>query len=262
MNILDKIIDNKKEEVKLQKKNFPLRDLLEEIKNKDINKRDFYSALLKKDSVNIIAEIKKSSPSKGVILDDFRLLELAVDCETGGASAISILTDEKFFKGKLDYVPSVRDVTSIPLLRKDFIIDEYQIIQSKFYEADAILLIGRILEQKKLKDLLSVSIEYNLDVLYEVHDKKDVEKGIKAGVRIFGVNNRDLVNFKVDYQNVVNLYREISANGLLVSESGIKSRRDIENLYNLGINNFLVGECIMRAKNRSRFIKDLRLIIF
>ncbi len=218
--------------------------------------------MLKKDSVNIIAEIKKSSPSKGVILDDFRLLELAVDCETGGASAISILTDEKFFKGKLDYVPSVRDVTSIPLLRKDFIIDEYQIIQSKFYEADAILLIGRILDQKKLKDLLSVSIEYNLDVLYEVHDKKDVEKGIKAGVRIFGVNNRDLVNFKVDYQNVVNLYREISANGLLVSESGIKSRRDIENLYNLGINNFLVGECIMRAKNRSRFIKDLRLIIF
>ena len=143
-------------------------------------------------------------------------------------------------------------------MRKDFIIDEYQIIQSKWYGADAILLIGRILEQKKLEDFISISSEYNIDILYEVHDKEDITKGIKAGVKIFGVNNRDLTNFEVDHQNVLNLSRKISANYLLVSESGIQSKSDIDNLYNLGINNFLIGESIMKAKNRRKFIEDLR----
>ncbi|HIC76468.1 MAG TPA: indole-3-glycerol phosphate synthase TrpC [Candidatus Dadabacteria bacterium] len=263
MSILDEIIDNKKKEVELHKKNLSIHNLQELIKingqdEAGFIKRDFYSALSSKDTINIIAEIKKASPSKGTILEKFRPAELAHDCEMGGASAISVLTDEKFFKGKLEHLNSVRAVTEIPLLRKDFIIDEYQIIQSKWYGADAILLIGRILEQKKLEDFISISSEYNIDILYEVHDKEDITKGIKAGVKIFGVNNRDLTNFEVDHQNVLNLSRKISANYLLVSESGIQSKSDIDNLYNLGINNFLIGESIMKAKNRRKFIEDLR----
>lgn len=262
MNILDKIVENKKEEVEFQKKNLPLSHLEELIKinneeNLEEKKRDFYAALLKKDSVNIIAEIKKSSPSKGVILEDFKPVELAYDYEQAGARAISVLTDEKFFEGRLEYLNSVRAVTTIPLLRKDFILDEYQIVQSKWYGADAILLIGRILEQKRLEDFLSISKEYNLDVLYEVHDNEDIQKGIKAGVKIFGVNNRDLVDFKVNHQNVMSLAGAIPKNGVLVSESGIESKSDIDNLYSLGINNFLIGESIMRAQNRSKFMKDL-----
>ena len=262
MNILDKIIENKKEEVQFQMKNLPLSNLEELIKiNNQENlekKRDFYAALSKKDEVNIIAEIKKASPSKGVIKDDFRPVELARDFEMGGACAISVLTDEKFFQGKLEYLNSVRAVTEIPLLRKDFIIDEYQIIQSKWYGADAILLIGRILDEKKLKDFIKISSEFDLDILYEVHYADDINKGIKLCLNVFGVNNRDLTSFEVNHDNVFNLAKGLSDNHILISESGIESRKDIMNLYMSGINNFLIGESIMRAKNKMKFIQELR----
>tara|TARA_B100000029_G_scaffold515749_1_gene624413 strand:+ start:43054 stop:43857 length:804 start_codon:yes stop_codon:yes gene_type:complete len=264
MNILDEIVKNKKEEVNIQKENLPLANLENLIKiNNDENlnekKRDFYKALSKNDSINIIAEIKKASPSKGLIDENFRPIELARDFEMGGASAISVLTDEKFFQGKLEYLNSVRAVTEIPLLRKDFIIDDYQIPQSKWYGADAILLIGRILEESQLKDYIKICNEYDLDILYEVHDEDDINKGVNAGLKIFGVNNRDLTNFEVNHDNVFNLANSLSSNHILVSESGIESSKDIENLFMSGINNFLVGESIMRAKNKKKFIQELRL---
>jgi len=260
MTILEQILETKAGEVTFAKRQRSLAELEAAITGAP-PVRGFSASMRARVAARksaIIAEIKKASPSKGTILEKFRPAELAHDCEMGGASAISVLTDEKFFKGKLEHLNSVRAVTEIPLLRKDFIIDEYQIIQSKWYGADAILLIGRILEQKKLEDFISISSEYNIDILYEVHDKEDITKGIKAGVKIFGVNNRDLTNFEVDHQNVLNLSRKISANYLLVSESGIQSKSDIDNLYNLGINNFLIGESIMKAKNRRKFIEDLR----
>ncbi|NSX01463.1 MAG: indole-3-glycerol phosphate synthase TrpC [Deltaproteobacteria bacterium TMED58] len=211
----------------------------------------------KKKTTNIIAEIKKASPSKGIILEDFQPLKIALEYELGGASAISILTDEPFFKGKIDYIPSVRMITKIPLLRKDFIIDEYQIIQSRFYEADAILLIGRVLSQSKLNKLFKLATEYNLDVLYEAHNEEDLDKGVSAGVKIFGINNRDLSTFKVSNKNILDLHNKIPVDSILVSESGITKSEDIADLKKEGINNFLIGESIMKASDRVEFIQEL-----
>jgi indole-3-glycerol phosphate synthase len=257
MNILDEIVINKRKEVSLQKKSFPVEDLLSGIKNKKYLKRDFQACFLNNSVINIIAEIKKASPSRGIILEDFQPLKIAMEYEAGGASAISILTDETFFKGKLDYLPSVRTVTSLPLLRKDFIIDEYQVIQSRFYEADAILLIGRILSLTQLKLLFNLASDYGLDVLYEAHNEEDLNKGIEAGVKIFGINNRDLNTFSVSNDNVINLKDKIPDNGVLVSESGIKSNKDILALKQIGISNFLIGESVMKSNDREEFIKEL-----
>ena len=257
MDILEEIILNKEKEVSLLKKSFPVEDLLTGIKNKKYTKRNFHESLLEKKTTNIIAEIKKASPSKGIILEDFQPLKIALDYEVGGASAISILTDEPFFKGKIDYIPSVRMITKIPLLRKDFIIDEYQIIQSRFYEADAILLIGRVLSQSKLNKLFKLATEYNLDVLYEAHNEEDLEKGISAGVKIFGINNRDLSTFKVSNKNILDLHNKIPVDSILVSESGITKSEDIADLKKEGINNFLIGESIMKASDRVEFIQEL-----
>lgn len=257
MDILDKIIINKKEEVEALKLSFPVESLEEGIESKEYKKRDFYSCFLNKNLINIIAEIKKASPSKGIILEDFQPLKIALDYEMGGASAISILTDEVFFKGKIDYIPSVRTVTSLPLLRKDFIIDEYQIIQSRFYEADAILLIGRILKASKLKEFLKLASSYDLDVLYEVHDEGDLKKGIDAGVKIFGINNRDLSTFKVDNKNIISLHKMIPEDSILISESGISSISDIQSLSSKGITNFLIGESIMKSQDRVKFLNTL-----
>ena len=227
------------------------------IKNKKYIKRNFHESLLEKKTTNIIAEIKKASPSKGIILEDFQPLKIALEYELGGASAISILTDESFFKGKIDYIPSVRMITKIPLLRKDFIIDEYQIIQSRFYEADAILLIGRVLSQSKLNKLFKLATEYNLDVLYEAHNEEDLDKGVSAGVKIFGINNRDLSTFKVSNKNILDLHNKIPLDSILVSESGITKSEDIADLKKEGINNFLIGESIMKASDRVEFIQEL-----
>ena len=257
MDILDKIVSNKIKEVSLLKKSFPIEDLRSGIQNKPYLKRDFHSSFLDNDTVNIIAEIKKASPSKGVILEDFQPLKIALEYEAGGASAISILTDEIFFKGKIDYIPSVRTFTTLPLLRKDFIVDEYQIIQSRFYEADAILLIGRILSSSELSNFLKLARENDLDVLYEAHDEEDLIKGIEAGVKIFGINNRDLSNFNVSNYNIMNLYKKIPNDAILISESGITGPEDVAILKKVGISNFLVGESIMKSDNRVTFIQEL-----
>ena len=257
MDILNEIVLHKEKEVESLKRIYPVEDLEKGIKNKDYIKRNFAASLSDSNKINIIAEIKKASPSKGIISNDFQPLKIALDYEAAGAKAISILTDEEFFKGKIDYIPSVRTVTTIPILRKDFIVDSYQIIQSRFYEADAILLIGRILSLSKLKELTSLANDYNLEVLYEVHDEEDLEKGIKAGVKIFGVNNRDLSTFNVSSKNILSLHNKIPKDSILVSESGISSTKDILDLKKEGITNFLIGESLMKSENRIGFIEEL-----
>ena len=181
MNILDKILKEKEFEVENLKKSYPLKQLQSGIIEKKYDVRSLYNALNNNDT-KIIAEIKKASPSKGIIQQDFQPLQIAMEYFNGGASAISILTDEKFFQGKIDYITAIRAIIDIPILRKDFIIDDYQIYQSKFYGADAILLIGKALSLEKLISLFEISQELNLDVIYEVHDEDDFNKGIKAGV--------------------------------------------------------------------------------
>ena len=256
MNILDKILKEKEFEVENLKKSFPLEQLKEGIFKKKYDTRSLYDALNNNDT-KIIAEIKKASPSKGIIQENFQPLKIALEYFNGGASAISILTDEKFFQGKIDYITAVRSVVNIPILRKDFIVDDYQIYQSKFYGADAILLIGKALTLKKLTSLCEISQKLNLDVIYEVHDNDDFKKGIEAGVKIFGVNNRNLETFDVDNANVLNFINKIPNNSILISESGISSKDDLDMLVNLGVKNFLIGEYLMVSPNRELALNTL-----
>ena len=256
MNILDKIIKEKEFEVENLKKSFPLEQLREGIFEKKYDISSLYNTL-KSNDTKIIAEIKKASPSKGVIQENFQPLKIALEYFNGGASAISILTDEKFFQGKIDYITAVRSIVNIPILRKDFIIDDYQIYQSKFYGADAILLIGKALTLKKLASLYEVSQKLNLDVIYEVHDNDDFKKGIEVGVKIFGVNNRNLETFNVDNINVLNFIDKIPNNSILISESGISSKDDLDMLVNLGVKNFLIGEYLMVSSNRELALNTL-----
>ena len=256
MNILDKILKEKEFEVENLKKSFPIEQLQEGIFEKKYDLRSLYDALNNNDT-KIIAEIKKASPSKGIIQENFQPLKIALEYFNGGASAISILTDEKFFQGKIDYITAVRSVVNIPILRKDFIVDDYQIYQSKFYGADAILLIGKALTLKKLTSLCEISQKLNLDVIYEVHDNDDFKKGIEAGVKIFGVNNRNLETFDVDNANVLNFINKIPNNSILISESGISSKDDLDMLANLGVKNFLIGEYLMKSPNRELALNTL-----
>ena len=256
MNILDKILKEKEFEVENLKKSFPLEQLREGIFEKKYDIRSLYDTL-KSNDTKIIAEIKKASPSKGVIQENFQPLKIALEYFNGGASAISILTDEKFFQGKIDYITAVRSIVNIPILRKDFIIDDYQIYQSKFYGADAILLIGKALTSKRLASLYEVSQKLNLDVIYEVHDNDDFKKGIEAGVKIFGVNNRNLETFDIDNVNVLNFINKIPNNSILISESGISSKDDLDMLVNLGVKNFLIGEYLMVSSNRELALNTL-----
>jgi indole-3-glycerol phosphate synthase len=256
MDILKKILDNKKEEIALLKNSFPINQIKEGIVQKNYTTKSLLDSL-SKNKVNIIAEIKKASPSKGVILNDFHPLKIAIDYEAGGASAISILTDEKFFQGKIDYLTAIKSVVTLPLLRKDFIIDEYQVYQSKFYGADAILLIGKALSFTKLKDLASIANEEGLDILYEVHDEDDFEKGIELGFKIYGVNNRNLNTFDVDNNNVVKFSKLIPEGSILVSESGILSKEDLDSIVLKGVTNFLIGEYLMKSEDRVGLLKVL-----
>ena len=161
------------------------------------------------------------------------------------------------FQGKIDYITAIRAIIDIPILRKDFIIDDYQIYQSKFYGADAILLIGKALSLEKLISLFEISQELNLDVIYEVHDEDDFNKGIKAGVKIFGVNNRNLENFDVDNANVLNFINKIPNDSILISESGISSKNDLDMLVNSGVKNFLIGEYLMISPNKELTLNNL-----
>ena len=256
MNILDKILKEKEFEVENLKKSFPLEQLQEGIFKKKYDIRSLYDAL-NNNNTKIIAEIKKASPSKGIIQENFQPLKIALEYFNGGASAISILTDEKFFQGKIDYITAVRSIVNIPILRKDFIVDDYQIYQSKFYGADAILLIGKALTLKKLTSLCEISQKLNLDVIYVVHDNDDFKKGIEAGVKIFGVNNRNLETFDVDNANVLNFINKIPNNSILISESGISSKDDLDMLVNLGVKNFLIGEYLMVSSNRELVLNTL-----
>jgi indole-3-glycerol phosphate synthase len=218
--------------------------------------RSFRSALKRPDGkLALIAEIKKASPSAGVIAQSFDPVEIAKDYERAGADAISVLTDEQFFQGKLDHLVDVRRAVSVPLLRKDFILDEVQIAESAAAGADAILLIVAALEQKKLVDLSKVAAKYQLDALVEVHTLEELKRALEAGATIVGINNRDLATFDVDLSVTEKLCREVPDDIVLVSESGIKSAEDVARLEAWGVDAILVGEALMRGEIT---IEDLR----
>jgi len=220
--------------------------------------RGFTQALLDSSAIAVIAEVKKASPSKGVICNDFDPGAIASSYEEGGAEAVSVLTDEKFFQGALDYIPLVRQTVKLPVIRKDFIIHELQIQQAGKYGADAILLIAAILDQEQIKDFLQMSAELGMDVLVEVHDEKELEKSLAAGSRLIGINNRDLRDFSVDLDTTLRLRKEMPASIPVVSESGIKDHEDMKMLQDHGITAALIGETLMRSANRAAALRQLR----
>jgi indole-3-glycerol phosphate synthase len=254
-SILTEIVENKKVEVGENKKNIRLEILKEKIKTLP-KTRGFKKALsLKKFS--IIAEVKKASPSKGIIREDFDPVRIAKIYEKGKVDAISVLTDNKYFKGDILYLKSIKKAVSLPILRKDFIIDEYQIYESRYYYADAILLIVAILSEKKLKHFIELARKLNLDCLVEVHSKSEIQKAIKCNAEIIGINNRDLNTFKTDLRTTENLIKYIPKDKIVVSESGINKKSDVEYLKNLGVNAVLVGEAFMKSRNILKVIKRL-----
>ena len=250
--ILDKIVARKKEEV-----GELLAAAIEDPPEQSDPPRGFLRSLVDHDGIAVIAEAKKASPSKGVICVDFDPAEIAADYETGGAQAISVLTDVDFFQGSLSYIPLVRSRVRLPVLRKDFIIHEAQIHQARAYGADAILLIAAILDPVQLRDFRLLAEELGMDCLIEVHDEREGDMSLEAGSRLIGVNNRDLRDFSVDINTTLRVKKMIPEEIPVVSESGISSYDDVKKLSDHGVAAVLVGESLMRAADRAEAIRQL-----
>jgi indole-3-glycerol phosphate synthase len=253
--ILDRIIETKKKEVARLKQIRPISELEQMVRNV-APARGFRQALARGDC-SIITEIKRRSPSKGRIRNDFNVTEIAKTYEAKGAAAISVLTDREFFEGDGAYLEAVKGVSSIPVLRKDFIIDPYQVYETKVLGGDALLLIAGILEENELKELLLLARSLGLSVLVEVHSEEETAKAVASGAGIIGINNRDLRTFSTNIERSIELAPLIPKDRIVVSESGIGKRADIERLMEADIHAFLVGETLMRADDIGEKLREL-----
>ena len=254
--ILDTIVAHKQEEVKIQKNRLPLSELRQTLRDAPPI-HDFKAAISTPGQINLIAEVKKASPSKGIIREDFDPTAIAQIYQSSGAAGISVLTDERFFQGSLSYLTAIRETISIPLLRKDFIIDEYQIYQARAAKADAILLIAAILEPKTMQTFLNIAHSLGMDCLVEVHTESELRKVLDTDARIVGINNRDLKIFQTNLNTTVQLRELIPEDKVVVSESGIHSRQDVKMLQEHGINAILVGEALMRSADINAKVREL-----
>lgn len=250
--ILKKIVEHKKGEVdRLLNQGLPAYP--EEVEPP----RGFEEALDSYPGISLIAEAKKASPSKGLIRPDFDPVAIGRSYEAAGVQAMSILTDENFFRGSLEYIPLVRREVNLPVLRKDFIIHEIQIKEARHFGADAVLFICAILEENQLRDYLTMSRELGMDSLVEVHDEWELEMALKAGSGLIGINNRNLQDFSVDLGTTLRVLREIPDGIAVVSESGIKDHEDIRKLESAGVTAVLVGESLMRAEDPAAAVRSL-----
>ena len=246
MSILKKIVENTRENLKAKKAKLSLEDVKSSLKELDLPKSNFKSSISNKDEA-IIAEIKKASPSAGVISENFNPVEKAKEYESVGAAALSILTEEDFFLGSIDYLKAVKRTTSLPILRKDFIIDEYQIYESKLIGADCILLIASILSDLQIEEFVKIAKKLELDYLIEIHDEKELKRVVLYKDALIGVNNRNLNTFEVDLDNSIRIKNLFKKKNIFIAESGIKSIDDINYLKLHNINVFLIGESLMRG---------------
>ncbi len=258
MSVLSEILATKRTEVACRKEKISSHVLQEWLMDAP-PVRDFYAALTQAKGIGLIAEVKKASPSKGVIREDFDPVEIARIYAENGATCLSVLTDELYFQGKLDYLREIRQTVETPLLRKDFIIDPFQIVESRAAGADALLLIVAALKPDELRELLALSRSYGMAALVEVHDRDEIQQALEAGADFLGINNRDLHTFRTTLKTTLELMTELSADNapLTVSESGIFTRDDVLTLQNAGVGAVLVGEALMREADIGAKLREL-----
>lgn len=253
-DILKKICDVKVQEVAAAKKRMPLEDMRRDAESRVLT-RDFVGALrarIAAGQAGVIAEVKKASPSKGVIRTDFIPADIAQSYAMGdgevSAACLSVLTDKQFFQGSIDYLKQARASCLLPVLRKDFIVDPYQIYESRAIGADCVLLIAACLEDAQMAEMEQIAMSLDMAVLVEVHDARELERALKLKTPLVGINNRNLRNFEVRIETTLELQKSVPADRLLVTESGILARDDVKTLRDAGVNAFLVGEAFMRAE--------------
>ena len=254
--ILDTIIAHTKEKLAGKRRRVPLGDIKALAADAGAT-RGFGKALSAGTGIRLIAEVKKASPSQGVIREDFDPVGIARTYEESGASCLSVLTETKFFQGELEYLSRIRKAVTLPLLRKDFIIDEYQVHEARAAGADAILLIAACLDTNQIQDYIGIASGIGLDVLVESHTYQELDRSLIAGALIVGINNRDLTTFTVNLLTTLDLLKDIPDDRTVVSESGIKTRDDVVKLQQAGVDAILVGESLMREKDIGRKVKEL-----
>ena len=257
-DILKKIVARKQEEIAESTKRLPIEKMIE-LANSADTPRGFFNSLnrkVKERQSGIIAEIKKASPSKGVLRKNFEPVEIAKSYEDGGASCLSILTDRDFFQGDPLYLIKARAAVSLPVIRKDFIIKPYQVYESRAMGADCILLIVSYLEDNEIKYLSDLALSLNMDVLVETHDLNELRRALELDLPMIGINNRNLRNFEVSLQTTIDLLSEISGDKLVITESGIASKADIELMHNNDVFGFLIGEAFMKHSNPGQKLKE------
>lgn len=256
--MLDEIVEKTKQRVEISKNIISLDDLKKEVSLMKISDDFPFKKALSGDDIAIIAEVKKASPSKGLIAEDFDYLQIAKDYESAGASAISVLTEPYFFMGSDDYLREIAETVSIPVLRKDFVVDEYMIWEAKALGASAILLIVSILDIVQLKKYLDLAHELGLSAIVETHDGDEIRRALTVGAEIIGVNNRNLKDFTVDIENSINLRRCVSGDVIFISESGIKTPEDVTRLKENDVDAVLIGETLMKCDDKKTMISELK----
>ena len=258
IDMLDEIVEKTKERLVESKKNKSLDDLKDEVAKMNITQDFPFKEALSGDEISIIAEVKRASPSKGMIAEDFDYVFIAKDYEDAGASAISVLTEPYFFKGSNDYLKEISENVSIPILRKDFVIDEYMIWEAKAIGASAVLLIVSILSIVELKKFLDLAHDLGLSAIVEAHDGNEIRTALNVGAEIIGVNNRDLTDFSVDIENSISLRRCVSGDVVFISESGIKTPEDVRRLKENDVDAVLIGETLMKSDDKKAMISEFK----
>ena len=255
--VLNDILEHKRREVEELKQHLPLSKLARIVEENKEPRRSLYSALSHNRKLHLICELKKASPSEGILREEFEPKTLAQEFEAAGASAISVLTEKHYFKGNASFLKQIRPFTTIPLLRKDFIFDPYQVYETAALGADAFLVITMLFSNEELKKLLVLARKLKLDTLIEIHTKEELDRALEAGGNIIGINNRDLKTLQIDHAVSENLIRFIPKEVVTVIESGIETREEIARFQALGANCFLVGTTLMKAKNVRQKILEL-----
>ena len=258
IKMLDEIVEKTKERLIESKKNKSLDEIKEVVQKLEITDDFPFKKALSEDEISIIAEVKRASPSKGLIAENFDYLTIAKEYEEAGASAISVLTEPYFFKGSNDYLKEISQCVSIPILRKDFVIDEYMIWEAKALGASAVLLIVSILSIVELKKFLDLAHDLGLSAIVETHDGDEIRTALNVGAEIIGVNNRDLTDFTVNIENSISLRRCVSGDVVFISESGIKTPEDVRKLKENDVDAVLIGETLMKSEDKKSMISELK----